>query len=626
MSTTETSKILGMLAAGVASCVLFSGTCNALAAETGYRRASDYILHDSYGNAYCSINNRKQTGKFSLQPNYSLGDVDGNGTVNAVDASSILKASSSAGAGAASVESLLAQDAGGVITKNNVIYFADIDQNGKINSVDAACVLCHAAASGSGAVDTPLGFTYYYADANGILQKGFIRDSKTGDTYYAYADYELVTGWNVINGKYYYFDEDAIMSKEGWLSLKEGTYYIQADGSAATGVQYIDGAGYEFDETGKLFSMWLSNEIQPEDDDPSAEPATEAVTEPVTEAVTEPATEPETKAPIQTGWVKENGKTYYIDDNGEKHTGWLNVDGEIYYLDDVSGEPLTGWQNLTSSPDGTGNYYDYYFSPENFTMQFGWLELPEGKYFLDDDGSKHVGVLEYEDNTYKFDQNGLLIVNQETSEGSYDANGIFTRKQKTDYIIPSDVASRELIEKINNADRNPGIRHIDVKNRQYGLPYTTDPDLKKGINLSDRDYQIIEEFAAEHFTEDMTIAERLYTAWWWIHCNVQYAYVQGGYWASIEDKSYVDAIFNYKTGQCVQYNGAMAALLAYYGYDVYMVKGWTRPETNSSQHYWTEVIIDGTRYYVATGNRGKNGDYWQYFFEDAENVNYTATR
>ena len=47
---------------------------------------------------------------------------------------------------------------------------------------------------------------------------------------------------------------------------------------------------------------------------------------------------------------------------------------------------------------------------------------------------------------------------------------------------------------------------------------------------------------------------------------------------------------------CVQYNGAMAAVLAYYGFDVYMVKGWVYPETKSGQHYWTEVMIDGKRY------------------------------
>ncbi|MBR7084182.1 MAG: hypothetical protein IKI37_03270, partial [Oscillospiraceae bacterium] len=460
--------------------------------------------------------------------------------------------------------------------------------------------------------------------------------------YYADENYQLATGWVTVNNKHYYFEEDAAMHQEGWLEVAGDTYYIQEDGSAATGLLLLENNWNQFNADGKLLKSWASRaavtaepETTPETTATTATTTAatqtttvtttvpvEVVTEAVTEVVTEPETEPETTIPA--GWLEKSGKKYYINENGEKTTGWLNLDGQIYYLDDIGGEALSGWQYLTSSPDGTGNYYYYYFSPEDFTMQTGWLTLPEGKYYLDDDGTRHVGVLDYQENTYKFDENGLLITNQTTNEGTYDENGVFTKKVKTEYNIPSSVASQELIDIINNADRTPGIRHIDVKNRQYGLPYTTDPDLKKGINLTDRDYEIIEQFAAEHFTDDMTIAECLYETWWWIHCNVQYAYA-GSLWNMIDDKSYPDAIFNYKTGQCVQYNGAMAAMLAYYGYDVYMVKGWVNRSTQSGQHYWTEVMIDGTRYYVETGNRGKNGDHWQYFFVNAEDVDYTAT-
>ena len=596
MDKIETSKLLGMLAAGAASCILFSGTIAAQAAVTEYYRANDYILHDSYGNPYCSVNNQVQTGKFTLQPNYTLGDVDGNGIVNAIDASSILKAASEAGAGNATAAAILSSQNADNVNEEDILLFADVDNNAKVNATDASQILSYAAENGAGLNNQPMGFAYYYADENGILQSGMIHDEQTGETYYANEDYQLITGWTTINQKKYYFDETAAMHPQGWLEFAGTTYYIQEDGSvAADTVLLIENNWCQFDAAGKLEKSWASREA---------------------------STEPETTIPA--GWLEESGKKYYITETGEKATGWLNLDGAIYYLDDVSGEALSGWQSLTSSPEAE-NYYDYYFSPEDFTMQTGWLTLPEGKYYLDEDGSRHIGTLEYEGNTYKFDENGLLITNQTTAEGTYDENGVFTKKTKTEYTIPSNVASQELIDIINNADRTPGIRHIDVKNRQQGLPYTTDPDLKRGINLSDRDYEIIEAFAAEHFTEDMTIAECLYETWWWIHCNVQYAYVQGGYWASIEDKSYPDAIFNYQTGQCVQYNGAMAAMLAYFGYDVYMVKGWVNRESQSGQHYWTEVMIDGTRYYVETGNRGKNGDYWQYFFVNAEDVDYTAT-
>ena len=148
-----------------------------------------------------------------------------------------------------------------------------------------------------------------------------------------------------INHKQYYFDNEAVMHQQGWLELSEGTYYIQEDGSAATGLLLLENTWNQFDENGKLEKSWASRAAM------TTEPATEAVAE------------TETETTIPAGWLEQSGKKYYITETGEKMTGWLNLDGQIYYLDDIGGEALSGWQSLTSSPDGTGNYYDYYFSP-----------------------------------------------------------------------------------------------------------------------------------------------------------------------------------------------------------------------------------------------------------------------
>lgn len=484
MLITKTIKLLSMLAAGATTCMLFSGI-SANAADSDYRRNDDYIHYDQYENPYCVVDNVIQTGKFSLQPNYILGDVRNDGRIDALDAVSILAASSKSGSSTVSAEEFLTDYSDAIETEEQALLFADVDGNGKIDAVDAAYILDYAASNGSGET-APLGFAYYYADQEGTLQTGFILDNQTGNIYYADAEtYQLCTKVLELDGSQYYFDEEGVL-----LSDRDTIPYEIKEMSGASSVS--DGWGT----------------------DPS-------------------------------------GERYYIDPDGSRHIGWLEDGG----------------------------------------------------------------------NLYRFDENGVLIVNCQESNGRYDENGVFT---KSNYDIPVEI--RNLLD---NAERTPGIRHIDVKNRQHNILYETDPDLKKGINLSDRDYEIIEEFAAEHFSPDMTLSECLYETWWWIHCNVDYAYA-GEKWNSIVNKTYVDAIFNYKMGQCVQYNGAMAAVLAYYGYDVYMVKGWTRPDFNnyqnsSSQHYWTEVMINGTRYYVETGNQGKNGDFWQYFFEDAENVDYTKS-
>ncbi|MBR1528655.1 MAG: hypothetical protein IJ642_05065 [Oscillospiraceae bacterium] len=712
MKSKKHLQFLGMLAAGTASCMLFSGAAIASAAEADYHRASDYIIYDNSGNPYCSA--AHQTGKFSVQPDYAVGDIQQDGAVNATDASNILIASALSGAGDTAQHILTML--GSCNTEEQALLFADIDNDGHINAIDAAYIMNYAASMGSGEEVLPLGSAYYYADQNGILQKGFIQDGNA--IYYADEDYTLVSGWRTISGKLYYFNTEAVCTPETWLTLEGNTYYVQKDGSMAVDQQTVANTAYYFDTDGKLLSGWkeigsqkyfynsygekalgwfsVSGSMYYFDSETGAmqtgwltlgnqtyylgtdgarkygqqmidgteyqfDSETGALITETIEVTEIQETEEPTEA-VQTGWVTENGKRYYYNESGQKSTGWLMVDGKTYYMSTTTGEALSGWQELSEKsftvslpedwkPDYSGidnwtdedwqkyyaymgwnsdgepvsstdtakteTKYFYYFSPSDFTMQTGWLTLPEGKYYLNEDGTRLTGSLEYNGNRYGFDENGLMITNQKTEAGSYDENGIYTPTITRDFDIDPEIRAI-----LDTAELNPGIRHIDVKNRQNGLPYTTDPDLKNGITLTDRDYEIIEQFAAEHFTPDMTLSERLYVTWWWIHCNVDYAY---NYTSAVWSLSYPDAVFNHKMGQCVQYNGAMAAVLAYYGFDVYMVKGWTHPETKSSQHYWTEVIINGKRYYVETGNQGKNGDHWQYFFEDAENVSYTKS-
>ncbi len=129
--------------------------------------------------------------------------------------------------------------------------------------------------------------------------------------------------------------------------------------------------------------------------------------------------------------------------------------------------------------------------------------------------------------------------------------------------------------------------------------------------LSDKDIKILKNFAAKHFKSGMTREDKLWTTLNWINKNVKYA--TGADWNSISGKSWVDAIFTYKKGQCAQYNGAMTAMMAYLGYDVSLVQGYrgTWPG-NYWQHFWCELNIDGLTYIMETGNYGKNGN-WMYF-------------
>ncbi|MGN0486244.1 MAG: transglutaminase domain-containing protein [Acutalibacteraceae bacterium] len=133
------------------------------------------------------------------------------------------------------------------------------------------------------------------------------------------------------------------------------------------------------------------------------------------------------------------------------------------------------------------------------------------------------------------------------------------------------------------------------------------------VTLSDSDIATLKNFAAKYFKKGMSREDRLRVTLEWINGNVTYATTSNGLWNKICGKSFVDAIFNYKAGQCAQYNGAMASMMCYLGYDAYLIKGWRGSWPNHYwQHYWCEVNIGGLIYMMETGNAGRSGG-WSYF-------------
>ncbi len=158
--------------------------------------------------------------------------------------------------------------------------------------------------------------------------------------------------------------------------------------------------------------------------------------------------------------------------------------------------------------------------------------------------------------------------------------------------------------RINNANlvSHTSFPVYDVQGKKTQFMYN--------INLSESDIKLLDKFIKKHFKEGMTREEQLQVTLDWINKNVTYALDEN--WLKISGKSWVEAIFKYKLGQCAQYNGAMAAMMAYLGYDVQVVKGFRGTwKTNYWQHFWAEVDIDGVTYVVETGNYGRSKS-WSY--------------
>lgn len=144
--------------------------------------------------------------------------------------------------------------------------------------------------------------------------------------------------------------------------------------------------------------------------------------------------------------------------------------------------------------------------------------------------------------------------------------------------------------------------------------------LYKTVTLSSSDISTLKKFASNHFKSGMTAYEKVEITLNWIHSQVTYASSSDN-WNKIKNKTYVDAIFNYKLGQCAQYNGALAGMMTYLGYDVQMFKGHRQSGGGTGakyQHFWTEVKLNGLTYVMECGNK-KDGS-WHYFFEPYNNT------
>lgn len=71
-----------------------------------------------------------------------------------------------------------------------------------------------------------------------------------GNTYYFDSDGKKVTGWQMIEGALYCFDNKGIMQRSGWVAKDDGKAYLTDEGKALTGWQTINEKEYYFDSKG----------------------------------------------------------------------------------------------------------------------------------------------------------------------------------------------------------------------------------------------------------------------------------------------------------------------------------------------------------------------------------------
>ncbi len=117
----------------------------------------------------------------------------------------------------------------------------------------------------------------------------------------------------------------------------------------------------------------------------------------------------EQEAEMPDGWQWKNG-TWYFYKNGRACTGWIRDLGVDYYLNE-DGSVTTGWTDI----DG----WRYYFSPTG-AMCIGWLTTPDGTVYRTDDGLEALGWQEIEGKRYYFDEYGFLVTKGTVMDGQQE--------------------------------------------------------------------------------------------------------------------------------------------------------------------------------------------------------------
>ena len=120
-----------------------------------------------------------------------------------------------------------------------------------------------------------------------------------GVWYFYDKDGSMATEWKQVSGKWYYFAQNGAM-QTGWIKSGKVWYYLNPSGDMATGWKKISGIWYYFNTSGAM----------------------------------------------ATGWKQISGKWYYFNTGGSMVTGWKQISGKWYYFS-TSGAMVTGWQTIS---------------------------------------------------------------------------------------------------------------------------------------------------------------------------------------------------------------------------------------------------------------------------------------
>ena len=139
---------------------------------------------------------------------------------------------------------------------------------------------------------------------------------------------------------------------------------------------------------------------------------------------------------MQTGWLKDDGVWYYLSGSGAMQTGWLKVAGKWYYAA-PSGAIQTGWLKIGHTwyyLSGSGAMQTgwlkvngkWYYAASTGGIQTGWLKVNGTWYYAASTGAIQTGWLKVADSWYYAAPTGAIVTGNKTIQGrlsAFTANG-----------------------------------------------------------------------------------------------------------------------------------------------------------------------------------------------------------
>ncbi|MEK0224219.1 N-acetylmuramoyl-L-alanine amidase family protein [Bacillus proteolyticus] len=247
---------------------------------------------------------------------------------------------------------------------------------------------------------------YSFTDAEGVILTGW--QEIKGKTYYFSSPYGYMVAGNasdaLIEDKYYYFNDDGVLQRSTW----DGDSYADASGAIVKeGLKEVDGKIYYFQNYNVN-----KKEIRLEDQNKIIHVSDKGVLGRVTDlngkvinSVVNVGLDNKILSfkhdgsLYKTGLNKsENLLEYYSLEDGVFYTGWKMIDGKRYYFTNGRNYTFNAYENI----DGK----KYYFHEDGSVNRAGFEKIDGKIYHFDNNGVAQTGWQTIDNKYYYFDEKG----------------------------------------------------------------------------------------------------------------------------------------------------------------------------------------------------------------------------